>query len=106
MIHPDMVANLSGIELEGDFLRPATPALDKHPDIMTQQAASRLNAGLEKEPEANIEPIGVIKTTDMSPCDDLDPGVLPNIEEEQEILPELSYRYDDDSDDNSVYKED
>ena len=44
----------------------------------------------------------MIKTTEMSLRDDLDPGVLPNIEEEQEILPELSDCYDDDSDDDSV----
>ena len=42
----------------------------------------------------------------MSPRNDLDPGVLPTIEEEQEILSELSDWYDDDSDDNSVYDED
>ena len=52
----------------------------------------------------------MIKTTAMSPRDDLDLGGLPKIKEEQEILPELSDRYnddsDDDSDDNSVYEED
>ena len=50
-------------------------------------------------------PIGVIKTTDMSSRDELNPGVLPNIEEEKEILQELSDPYDDDSDDHSIYKE-
>ena len=85
-----MVANLPGIELESDFPRPAIPTLDKQPDIMTQLAADRLNAGIYKEPEANIDPKGAIKITAMSPRDDLDPGVLPNFEEEQEILPELS----------------
>ena len=54
MIHPDMVANISGIELESDFLRPAIPTQDKQPDIMTQLAAARLNAGLDKEHEDNI----------------------------------------------------
>ena len=44
----------------------------------------------------------MIKTTDMSPRDDLDPGVLLTIEEEQEILPELRDCDDDDSDDNSI----
>ena len=73
---------------------------------MTQLAAARLNYGLDKEHESNIEPRGVIKTTDMILRDDLDPGVLPKIEEEQEILPELSDRYDDDSDENSVHEED
>ena len=47
---------------------------------MTQLADARLNAGLDKEPEANIYPRGVIKTTDTSPRDDLYPGVLPTIE--------------------------
>ena len=106
IIHPNMIANLPGIELESDFPRPAIPTLDKKPDIMKQLAASRLNAGLYKEPEANSDPIGVIKTTGTSPHDDLDLGVFPNIEEEQEILSELSDRYDDDNDDDSVYKED
>ena len=100
-----MVANLPGIELESGFPRPAIPTPDNQPDIITQLAAARLNAGLDEEPGANIEPRGVINTTDMSPRDDLDPGVLPNIEEEQEILPEFSDRYDDDSDDDSVYEE-
>ena len=54
---------------------------------MTQLAAARLNVGLNNEPEANIEPRGVIKTPYMSPRNDLYPGVLPTIEEEQEILP-------------------
>ena len=106
MIHTDMVVNLPGIELESDFPRPAITTPDKQTDTMTQLASARLNAGLEEEPEANIKPRGVIKTTNTSPRDDLDPGVFPNIEEEQEILPEFSDRYDDDSDDNSIYGED
>ena len=67
MIHPDIVANLPGIELESDFPRPAIPTPDKQPDIMTQLTASRLNAGIDKDPEANIDPRGVIKKNDMSP---------------------------------------
>ena len=106
MIHPDMVANLPDLELENDFLTLAIPTPDKQPDIMTQLAAARLNAGLDEDHEANIQTIGVIKTTDTSPRNRLDPGVLREIEEEQEILPELSDRYNDDSYDNSVYKED
>ena len=101
-----MLANLPGLNLESDFLRPAIPTPDKQPDIMTQLAADILNAGLDEYPEANIEPRRVIKTTGMSPRDDLDPGVFPKIEEEQEILSELSDRYDDDNDDNSIYEED
>ena len=101
-----MVEDIQGIELESDFPRPAIPTQDKQPDIMTQFAAAILNAGLDEEPEANIDPIGVIKTTGMSPHDDLDLGVFPNIEEEQEILSELSDRYDDDSDGDNVYEED
>ena len=81
MIHTDMVSNLPDIELETDFPIPAIPTTDKQPDIMTQLAAARLNTGLDKEPEANIQPRGVIKTTDMSPRNDLDPGVLPKIEQ-------------------------
>ena len=80
--------------------------MGKNPDIMTQLSAAGLNAGIDDEPEANINPRGVIKTPDMSPRDDLDPGVFLMIEEEQEIIPELSDRYDDDSDDNIVYDED
>ena len=80
MIHPNMVATLPGIELESDLPRPAIPTSDKQPDIMTPLAAARLNSGLDEEPEANIEPRGVINTTDMSPHDDTDPGVLPAIE--------------------------
>ena len=106
MIRPDMLANLTGIELESDFPRPAIPTLDKQTDIMKQLAASIINAGLDEEPEDNNKPRGVIKTTDMSPRDDLNPGVFPNIEEEQEILPELSDHYNGDRDGNSVYKED
>ena len=83
MIHTDMVATLPGIELEIDFLRPSVPTLGKKPDIMTQLAAARLNAGLDDEPEANIYPRGVINTSDMNPRDDLDPGVFPTIEDEQ-----------------------
>ena len=79
MIHPDMVANIPGIELESDFTRPSIPTTDKQPDIMTQLAAARLNDGLDEQHEANIETRGVIKTTDMSPRNDLDPVVLPNI---------------------------
>ena len=45
MIHPDMVANLPGLELESDFPTPAIPTPDKQPDIMTQLAAARLNSG-------------------------------------------------------------
>ena len=55
MIHPDMVANLPGIKLESYFTRPAVPTLDMKPDIMTQLAAARLNAGLDEEHKANIE---------------------------------------------------
>ena len=33
----------------------------------------------------------MIKTLAMSPQEDLDTGVLPTIDEEQEILPELSF---------------
>ena len=112
MIHPDMLANLPGIELESDFLRPAVPTSGKKLDIMTQLVAARLNAGLENDPEANIDPKGVIDTPDMSPRDDMDPGVswgqgvLPTIEEEQEIITELSDHYDYDSDDNRVYDKD
>ena len=80
MIHTDMVSNLPDIELESDFPRPAISTKDKQLDIMTQLSPARLNAGLDKEPEANIDPRGVIKTTDMSPRNDLDPGVLPKIE--------------------------
>ena len=93
MINPGMVANLSGIELESYFPRPAVPASGKKPDIMTQLAAARLNAGLDEEPEANIEPIGVVEMHDMSLRDEVDPGVsrcrgfFPAIKEEQEILP-------------------
>ena len=103
MIHIDMVANLPGIELESVLPRPAVPTLGKNPDIMTQLADVRLNAGLDDEHKANIEPRGVIETPGMSPRDDVDPGVsrdqglLLMIEEEQEILSELSDRYDDDS---------
>ena len=106
MIHPDMVANLPGLELESDFPTPVIPTPDNQPDIMTQFADARLNAGLDKDHEANIKTRGVIKTTYMSPRNDLDRGVLPKIEEEQEILSELSDLYDDDSDDDSVYEED
>ena len=93
MIHPDMVANIPGIELDSDFLQPAVPASGEKPDIMTQLAAARLNAGLGDEVEANIELRGVIEVPDISLLDDVDPGVsqgqevLPAIEEEQEILP-------------------
>ena len=73
MIHPDMVANLPSLELESDFLTPAIPTLDKQPDIMTQLAASRSNAGIDKDHEDNIKTRGVIKTTDTSPRDDLNP---------------------------------
>ena len=72
-IHPDMVVNLLDIELESDFPKPAIPTPDKQPAIMTQLAAARLNAGIDKDTEANINPNGVIKTTNMSPRDDLDP---------------------------------
>ena len=112
MIHPDMVVNLPGIGLESDFPRPVVPASGEKPDIMAQLAAARLNAGLENEPEANIDPRGVIETPNMILRDDVDQGVsqgqgvLPTIEEEQEILPELSDRYDDYSYDNSVYEKD
>ena len=106
MIHPDMVANQPGIELESDFPRPAVLTSGKKPDTMTQLEADRLNSGLDDEPEANIDPIGVIKTPDTSPRNELDPGALPTIEQEQEILTELSDRYDDDSDDDIVYGED
>ena len=82
MIHPDMVVNIPGIELESDFLRPAILASGEKPDIMTQLAAARLNDGLDEEHEANIETRRVINTTNMSPRDYLDPGVLPKIEEE------------------------
>ena len=101
-----MIANLPGNELESDFPRPAIPTSDKQPDIMTQLAATRLNAHPDTQPEANIYPRGVIKTTDMIPQNELDPGVFPMIEEEQEILPEFSDCYNDDSDDDSVYNED
>ena len=47
MIHPDMVANLSGSELESDFPMLAIPTPDKQPDSMTQLAAARLNASLD-----------------------------------------------------------
>ena len=104
MIHPDMVANLPGLEIESDFPTPAIPTPDKQPDIMTQLAAARLNAGLDEQHEANTETRGVIKKTNISPRDDLDPVVFPKIEEEQEILPELSDCYNDDSDDDSVYE--
>ena len=80
MIHPDMVVNIPGIELESDFPIPAIPTPDKQPGIMTQLAAARLNSGLDEEPEANIDPRGFINTTDISPRDELDPGVLLNIE--------------------------
>ena len=103
MIHFDMVANLPGIEHESDFPRPEIPTSGKKPDTMTQLAGARLNAGIDNEPEDNIDPRGVIKTPDMSPRDDLDPGVLPTIEKEKEILLALIDRYDDDSDDNNVY---
>ena len=66
MIHPDMVANLPGLELESDFLIPAILTLDKYPAIMTQLPAAILNAGLDKYPEANIDPRGVIQTPYMS----------------------------------------
>ena len=75
MIHPDMVVSLTGIELESDFPRPAVPASGEKPDIMTQLSAARLNAGLDNQPEANIEPRGVIETPYISLCDDVYPGV-------------------------------
>ena len=106
MIHPDMVYNIPGLELKSDFLTPAFPTPYKKPDIMTQLAAARLNAGPDEEYGDNIDTRGLINTTDMSSRDDLYPGVLPNIEEEQEILPELSDRQDDDSNDYRVYEED
>ena len=89
MIHPDMVANLPGIELESDFMRPAVLASGEKPDIMTQLVAARLNADLDNKPESNIYPRGVIETPAMILRDDVDPGVsrgqgvLPTIEEEQ-----------------------
>ena len=79
MIHPDMVANLPGIELESDFPRPAVPTSVKKPTITTQLVVARLNAGLDKKPEANIKTRGLIKKPSMSPRDDLDTGVLPTI---------------------------
>ena len=75
-----MVSDLPDIELESDFLRTDTPTPDKQPDIMTQLEDARLNTGLDEYPEANIESRGVIKTTDMIPCYDLDQGVLSKIE--------------------------
>ena len=58
----------------------------RQPDIMKQLEDARLNAVLDEEPDANIDTRGVIKTTDMSLPDDLDPGMLPKIEEEQKYL--------------------
>ena len=112
MIHPDMVANLPGIKLEIDFLRQVLLVSGKNPYIITQLESAILNAGLDEEPEANIDPIRVIETPDINLRDDMYPGlyhgqgVLLTIEEEQEILPEFSDYYDDDSNDNIVYKED
>ena len=79
MINPDMLTNLPGLEIESDFLTPVIPIPDKQPDIMTQLAAARLNAGLDEQHEANTETRGVIKKTYISPRDDLDPEVLPKI---------------------------
>ena len=47
MIHPDMVANLPGIELESDFPIMAVLTSVNLPDIMTQLTATRINAGLD-----------------------------------------------------------
>ena len=50
MIHPDMVENLAGIELESNFLKPAVLVLGEKPNIMTQLGAARLNASLDNHP--------------------------------------------------------
>ena len=87
MIHPDMVENLAGIELESNFLKPAVLVLGEKPNIMTQLGAARLNASLDNNPEANIEARSMIETPDMSLRDDVDPGfsrgqgLFPKIEE-------------------------
>ena len=60
MIHPDMVANLPGIELESDFPRPEVPSSGENPDTMTQLEAAILNSGVYDEAEANTYPRGVI----------------------------------------------
>ena len=73
MIHPDMLANIPGIELENDFPQPTVLTLGEKPDIMTQLEAARLNAGLGDEADTNINTRGLIEAPDMSLRDNLDP---------------------------------
>ena len=103
MIHPTIATELPGIELESDRAVPSRVQVrSNRPDIIDRASDTRVTAGLNEEPEANVETRGVDAASDTNDVMnyDADQGVVPDGEEDE--LPELTPRYeevDNDSDD-------
>ena len=75
MIHPDIPAELPGIELERDRNTPSRVTVRIKPSVTEQASSARISAGLDVPPEDSAVTIGVYDAHATDGNDNADQGV-------------------------------
>ena len=101
MVHPDIPAELPGINLERDLHTPSRVTIRRKPSVTEQAAAARISAGLDAPHEDNAMTRGVDDAPASDGGDNTDEGVtdkgVGSDEAGDDDLPRLTNE-DDDSD--------
>ena len=101
MIHPDILAELPGMELQRDYNTPSRVTVRSGPTPTEQAAAAEIAAGLDAPYENSAETRGVDDAPAAEVSDDADQGVQSVEEENGEDDPPRLITDDDQSDSNS-----
>ena len=112
MMHPDIPAEMPGINLERDLHTPSRMMICRKPSVTEQAAAARISAGLDAPQEDNAKTIGVDDSPSTDGGNNTNEGVtdegVGSDESGDDDLPRITTD-DDDSDseeDNSDSDED
>ena len=78
MIHPNILAELPGIELQRNLTTPSRVTVRKDPNPTERAAAARVAAGLDAPPNKDATTRGVDDAPAAEGSDDADQGVEPD----------------------------
>ena len=84
MIHPDILAELTGIELRLNLVTPSPVTVRKEQSPTKQAAAARIAAGPDVPPADSAATRGVDDAPAADGSDNVDQGVESNVDEDRD----------------------
>ena len=81
MIHPNIPAEIPGIEIESDLMASRVQVCSNKPDMADRASAARSSAGLNDDtvPDTETRGVDIAPYTSKVLNDDADPGVAPGV---------------------------